>query len=788
MELPLGGPALRHYTQSRPRPHRQKLNYRPTRIQETIIECENEDFELMGRVDEGVEEFFTKKVLPAETLKKGDDEEEEEEEETITVHEVAPVSTVPCPPPTKTLRRKLGDFFTLKKRRGLKSEPSQEGRPKKTSIADFIRPLRDVARGEKDKDKDKVKEHDRENEKEKGKEGTDTGDAVQGISISDAPPMRGEAVPPRRALREGKSQSLILLSGSASGPTRNKKLDGQNSFEQKLQLMLQRIGVSKPQTGETQNHEGEMKKAESEGTIIDSKQDAPSTKPRTMSASSDTRHQLRSSVSAHESAGKPPLLPKPVIKAGPPATISGRNTPENELSQIEGLPNAETAPVVSTCSTSTVATVSDTALDSATILPSSTVTPTDTHVCTDVTAETTASADISSQDGTVIPESPSPTIKKTLASTATPATPTPEQDGVAGAKSNALDLTPTVSTLSSTTLETISGPSDNNTTTVTDLATELTPPEPDASEINAAPTSTSTSNIPASQSVNVVVIANDGSTPCTLPTSLAENAIISQGDESESEAPSLSISLITVTSTIAAETCAVTTSPSCTLPETTSSICTAAKTESPTFTTCTISSSIISSSSTVNSAPTPITSCFTSATQKTETHQTTTVSTAISPVTANSEHTLSTAVHSVTVNVSTTEFQHVPFDHLTTHDLTEKLSGQEHEQQTSPPEASVTECSMSTTEIVGDVITDFEETKTTDSNEKRESDTETENKTEEPTLISSEVIVQDSEEKLKEETGNLNAEADTLKGTSDENTGDEVINGDQKQDVIKYCD
>lgn len=33
MELPLGGPALRHYTQSRPRPHRQKLNYRPSRPQ-----------------------------------------------------------------------------------------------------------------------------------------------------------------------------------------------------------------------------------------------------------------------------------------------------------------------------------------------------------------------------------------------------------------------------------------------------------------------------------------------------------------------------------------------------------------------------------------------------------------------------------------------------------------------------------------------------------------------------------------------------------------------------------
>lgn len=36
--------------------------------QETIIESENEALEFMGRVDEGVEEFFTKRVLPADAL------------------------------------------------------------------------------------------------------------------------------------------------------------------------------------------------------------------------------------------------------------------------------------------------------------------------------------------------------------------------------------------------------------------------------------------------------------------------------------------------------------------------------------------------------------------------------------------------------------------------------------------------------------------------------------------------------------------------------------------------
>lgn len=138
-----------------------------------------------------------------------------QDEEAITVHEVAPASSAPCPPPTKTLRRKLGDFFTLKKRRALKSETSQEGRPKKASIADFIRPLR-----EKERDKDKLKEHDKENEKEKGKEqppGVTSETAVQETPAAGVPPLRGEVAPPRRALREGKSQSLILLSGSSAG-------------------------------------------------------------------------------------------------------------------------------------------------------------------------------------------------------------------------------------------------------------------------------------------------------------------------------------------------------------------------------------------------------------------------------------------------------------------------------------------------------------------------------------------------------------------------------------------
>ncbi|XP_005915284.1 mucin-5AC isoform X1 [Haplochromis burtoni] len=542
MELPLGGPVLRHYTQSRPRPHRQKLNYRPSRPQETIIESENEVLELMGRVDEGVEEFFTKRVLPADTLKLQD-------EESITVHEVAPASSVPCPAPTKTLRRKLGDFFTLKKRRGLKSETSHEGRPKKASIADLIRPLREVARSEKDKDKDRVKEHDKENEKEKAKEAPTavSGEpAVRETPVSGAPPLRGEAVPPRRALREGKSQSLILLSGSAAAGSTNarntakKQFEGQNSFEQKLHLMLQRIGVSKPLPGETQDQEGEMKKAESEGTIIDSKPEPPPTfsKPRTMSASSDTRHQIRASVSAHEGAGKPALLPKPVIKPGPPPTTSGRNTPENELAQIQEAethtptklspaaapsPPATTAPAAPTISNA----VPDSTDFEAPL--SSTVTPSHADVCTDSPAatsvpETTTAPTEPPANASVTPTS-SESVTPSLAVTSTSAA--------------------TVAGPSITTSETVSAPSHESpvSTASTNLSAKSTLPEPNGVlSLDVAP---------AAGGDAAISVTTKASAPCTsdsdVPPGLSTTTISEASHEPASVTSSSSSTLVTMT-------------------------------------------------------------------------------------------------------------------------------------------------------------------------------------------------------------------------------------------------
>ncbi|XP_014835937.1 PREDICTED: mucin-5AC-like isoform X1 [Poecilia mexicana] len=528
MELPLGGPALRHYTQSRPRPHRQKLNYRPSRPQETIIESENEVLEHMGRVDEGVEEFFTKKVLPTDTLTKQD-------EETITQQEVAPASAVaPCPPPTKTLRRKLGDFFTLKRKRGLKSEPSQEGRPKKASIADFIRPLREVARSEKDKEKERVKEHDKENEKDKVKAHPSavTGEAaVQETEVTGDAPLRGEAAPPRRALREGKSQSLILLSGSAAAGATNarntakKQFEGQHSFEQKLHLMLQRIGVSKPPPGDTQNQEGEMKKAESEGTIIDNKPEPPSTfsKPRTMSASSDTRHQIRVSLSAHEAAGKPALLPKPVIKPAPPPATSGRNTPENELAQIqEAETNTPTKPSLTaapsapaTTTSSSVPTISNSVPDSASVTVSSS--STDTEICTDsvdsAAATTTPTSITESDRKASVPISSSPVTEaptSTVTSISTPseppgttsATPTTSEPPTPSPSVTSTSKTETTSSIP--TLETGSAPCQQSpvSKTATNLPTEATSLEPNGA-LSAAGGDVSVSTAASSSSTSV---------------------------------------------------------------------------------------------------------------------------------------------------------------------------------------------------------------------------------------------------------------------------------------------
>ncbi|NWT62633.1 CARL2 protein, partial [Erythrocercus mccallii] len=101
--------------------------------------------------------------------------------------------------------------------------------------------------------------------------------------------------------REGKSQSLILLSGEdedALGVRHDKKRhleksEGElsSSFEQRMQVMLHRIGVTKGLAAESkkqQSKDSEIKKAGSDGDIVDSSADSPpSLKARTHSVSTD---------------------------------------------------------------------------------------------------------------------------------------------------------------------------------------------------------------------------------------------------------------------------------------------------------------------------------------------------------------------------------------------------------------------------------------------------------------------------------------------------------------------
>lgn len=83
-------------------------------------------------------------------------------------------------------------------------------------------------------------------------------------------------------------------------------------------------------------------------------------------------------------------------------------------------------------------------------------------------------------------------------------------------------------------------------------------------------------------------------------------------------------------------------------------------------------------------------------------------------------------------------------------------------------------------------------TMTAKSKTQSESEKECENKVEVPTLVISEVIMNDNEEKLNEEQINevevADAEAEAATGASDELSRDEVVNVDQKQQETKSSD
>ncbi|XP_054865206.1 capping protein, Arp2/3 and myosin-I linker protein 2 isoform X2 [Amphiprion ocellaris] len=465
--LPTQGQTLRHYTASRPRPRRTHTQPPSSRPQEPVSKVENEASEVMGRVDEGVEEFFTKKII-ADYALKGRWEESHPAQATppassstpsastpfssssdiitssttITVtspsiastdtsfasNDVPPLLTSSPPPtsssvttttatfPTKNIKKKFGDFFAFKRARPGRATKAGGGeggggegvKVKRTSIADLIRPLREAKERERERERDKEKEKERGGRSVEDANISNDATTTEGsIATSDhlagnvrekmpstktlttltppsenAPPHPSITTSPdlttamlssldedivpvlpgytprpeissplteqkmqlggtpygerrlkvtKRSLREGKSQSLILLTGlepedKDSTPSKKHASESTSGFEQRLQVMLHRMGVAKTSPAETkmcQNKDEELRKANSEGAILD-KPEPPATymKPRTMSTSSaDPRHPM---TALDPIRPEPLLFPKPAIPERPIAPLPSK--------------------------------------------------------------------------------------------------------------------------------------------------------------------------------------------------------------------------------------------------------------------------------------------------------------------------------------------------------------------------------------------------------------------------------------------------------------------------------
>nr|KAF6409219.1 capping protein regulator and myosin 1 linker 2 [Rousettus aegyptiacus] len=267
MDLPPTGQPLRHPTRARPRPRRQHHHRPPPGGPQVPPALPQEGNGLSARVDEGVEEFFSKRLIQQDHLWAP-------EEDSATEG-----GTTPVP---RTLRKKLGTLFAFKKPRStrgprpdLETSPGAAPRTRKTTLGDLLRPPARPGRGE------------------------EPGGADGGTSSPD-PARRGRP----RYTRESKAYSMILLPAEEEEMTLGTRPDKRRplergdtelapSFEQRVQVMLQRIGVSRgsgsAEGKRKQSKDGEIKKAGSDGDIMDSSSEAPpiSIKSRTHSVSAD---------------------------------------------------------------------------------------------------------------------------------------------------------------------------------------------------------------------------------------------------------------------------------------------------------------------------------------------------------------------------------------------------------------------------------------------------------------------------------------------------------------------
>uniref|UniRef100_A0A8C4M6N9 Capping protein regulator and myosin 1 linker 2 n=1 Tax=Equus asinus asinus TaxID=83772 RepID=A0A8C4M6N9_EQUAS len=222
---------------------------------------------LSARVDEGVEEFFSKRLIQQDRLWAPEEDPATEG------------GTIPVP---RTLRKKLGTLFAFKKPRStrgprpdLETSPGAAPRTRKTTLGDLLRPPARPGRGE------------------------ESGGAEGGTSSPD-PARRSRP----RYTRESKAYSMILLPAEEEEATLGARSDKRRplergdtelapSFEQRVQVMLQRIGMSRgsgsAEGKRKQSKDGEIKKAGSDGDIMDSSTETPpiSIKSRTHSVSAD---------------------------------------------------------------------------------------------------------------------------------------------------------------------------------------------------------------------------------------------------------------------------------------------------------------------------------------------------------------------------------------------------------------------------------------------------------------------------------------------------------------------
>ncbi|KAM6057509.1 LOW QUALITY PROTEIN: capping protein, Arp2/3 and myosin-I linker protein 2 [Chlamydotis macqueenii] len=278
MDLPTAGEKLEHCTKARPRPNRRHKQP-PSKPNVQPVACENSEDRSITRVDEGLEDFFAKRLIT--------------EQLPPTALETGTGSAPLAPSGSRTLKKKIGIFFAFKKpksSRGSRCEKEPEGGPaaprsRRSMLSDILRAPSKA--GEAGKPLSKSEEGELAAESQAEPEHCKTPDSARRIR-------------PKYS-REGKSQSLILLSGEdedALGVRHDKKRhleksEGElpSSFEQRMQVMLHRIGVTKGPATEgkkQQSKDSDIKKAGSDGDIVDSSADSPpSLKARTHSVSTD---------------------------------------------------------------------------------------------------------------------------------------------------------------------------------------------------------------------------------------------------------------------------------------------------------------------------------------------------------------------------------------------------------------------------------------------------------------------------------------------------------------------